>query len=112
MILACTAMTLVALGCGAYAAAVLAGRERLARLGGAATIRILITVSLLLIAAVLIGRTARHPFRHADYLATRIFRRIPGRPDDGDPLTREETATFISICRGWKLATPERTRHT
>jgi hypothetical protein len=37
--------------------------------------------------------------------------RIPGLPDDGEPLEEWERAAFLGIDRGWKHTTPERTRH-
>jgi hypothetical protein len=110
IIAAWAAVILTLAGCGAYAASILAGHERTARLRRAAAIRALITWTLILILAVRILRAARHPARHARYLVARAARRIPGRPHDGDKLTPGETRDFISIVRGWKT-TPERTRH-
>jgi tellurite resistance protein len=85
-------------------------RDVTARLRQAAAVRVLIAAALLAIAAVRAARIIRHPVLHARRLAARIVRRVPGRPDDGDPLTDSEMRAFIAICRGWKHAAPERTR--
>lgn len=71
-------------------------------LRSAISIRALIAATLLAIAAVLIGRTLRHPARYARYLAARAVRRIPSADPDGEPLDADEARAFIGICRGWK----------
>jgi hypothetical protein len=75
-----------------------------AHLRRAIAVRVTVAVTLLAIAAVLLARTARHPLRHARCAAARVMRRIPGRPDDGEPLSEGEMRAFIGICRGWKHA--------
>lgn len=102
------AAILVLLGCAAYARPALRGHRdgpgRFACLHRSVGIRVLIIATLAAICAVHVTRAARHPARHARYLAARATRRIPGRPGDGEPLDPDEARAFIAICRGWKHA--------
>jgi hypothetical protein len=100
------AAILVLLGCAAYARSVLGSHQggpgRLGCLRRTAGIRVLIIATLAAICAVHVARAARHPARHACYLAARVLRRIPGQPGDGEALDPDEARAFIAICRGWK----------
>ncbi len=114
-IAACAVPFAVLAGCGAYSWSVLHGHRpragRLACLRRALAIRALIVTTLALIVAVRVARAALHPARYGRYLTTRAIRRIPRRDPDGEPLDAGEARDFISICRGWKHAAPERTPH-
>ena len=74
-------------------------------------VRALIAWTLLAILAVRLARTARHPLLQARCLRARVFRRIPRRDPDGEPLTRDEMRAFIAVVQCWKYpAPPERSR--
>jgi hypothetical protein len=106
-----TAVTVVLLGCCAYAISVLADHESLACLRHAIGVRALIGFTLASIAAVYAWRTVRHPLRYARYLLARATRRIPRRDPDGEPLDRDEMRAFIGAVESWRqTAAPERTR--
>jgi len=105
------AVTVVLLGCCAYAISVLADHESLACLRRAIGVRALIGFTLASIAAVYAWRTVRHPLWYARYLAVRVIRRPERRDPDGEPLDRDEMRAFIATVESWRqTAAPERTR--
>jgi hypothetical protein len=58
------------------------------------------------ITAIHLARVARHPVWYTRYARARLFRPVPGRPDDGQELTYEEIRALGAIVSGH----PERSR--